>query len=371
MATEDTGDSDWADPEDSAWNDEPTGGVATEDVAPPETETPAPDVESVPSGEVESDADDSVEAGKSATPESKSAGEVQTTGAEKPTQQFPAELLNSLGLTEAQAKQQFGTPEQLEAAVRFHDQQMMNRGRQAFQAERQPQPPAQSPPPATQPPSPQATAPADAAKKPTGFEPFQFNPDEWDPATAKLLNGLNEHFGKQFEQLANVVQPVQQHDEALRGLLNIHMQQAQADYVREFESQIASLGDEWSDVLGKGDGMKMDRQSPQIQNRIKLDESMLMLARGRRESGLPPLSQKELFDRALRLEFPNKTTALVQKQVVTKSMTRAKQFTNRPTGRNGKPLSGEEAAAARADAFYQERGIGRDESDSDLGDALL
>lgn len=376
MTTDITSDGDFSAPASESDYSSPDAASTATIEAPVETTTPATD-ESIPAASVSGDeydysdilADD--DGAAPSPPPAAPAAQAKPQAVEKRAEaaeavdEFPADLLREVGMTTEQAKAQFSTPEQLEAVIRYRDQQMVAAGRRQYEQQTQPPPaatqqvPAVAPPATQQQAAPPATAPQDAMQtaQEFGFKPFKVNPEEWDPATVKLLDGMNEHFANQFNQVAGRVQQFAQMESALHGLLNVQVQQAQVQYVQEFEQTIEKLGDEWSDVFGQGPGVKMDRESPQIQNRIKLDSTMLMLAAGRRAAGQPPLSQQALFERALRLEFPEKNESLVRKQVTHVADKRRSQFTARPTGRTGRPLTGEEAAQQRAAAFFQSRGM--------------
>jgi hypothetical protein len=143
-------------------------------------------------------------------------------------------------------------------------------------------------------------------------------------------------------------------------------QETLANYVAEFDGFVNELGDEWTDVLGKGDGPTMARENPdnsQVQARVHLDTVSRQLEYGRQQQGLPPLPRAQLLERALRVAFPQNQEQTIRKQVESQVVSRQRLKTNRPGNTIRRQSSPEEAAIARTQKWYEDRGLAADAMD--------
>jgi hypothetical protein len=350
----------WADPyEDDIQGDsgqEPAGDSDANDQvsdAPDANETPA-DEQAQPDTDGEQTADD-VPAGD-ADP-APSAGEQD---AAQP--QWSQSLLEAAGLPNAEvAKQQFGTPKALENAVRLMDARAVQIGQHFSQVP--PTAPQQPPHPQWQQQGPPIQQPQQPTNEPAaGDDEFKM-PDppegeEWDEATTSLVKSLHSQFNSKWKQQQELLSQQQQ-------FINSHLQQQQQaqlqQYVQEFDGFVNALPETWAPVLGKGSGFEMaakNPQSPQLQARVHLDNVAKQLQAGRQAQNLPPLSRNDLLDRALRVAFPQQHEENIRSEVETEVSKRQRMVTNRPTVRGSRSnLSPEEAAAQKADRWFQDRGL--------------
>lgn len=273
---------------------------------------------------------------------------------ETTTPEFDAALLADFNLTPEQAKAQFGTPEALANAGRLLDQRVLHSFQQATQQPRNTQPlPPQPRGEVVIPQEQQQTnqpAEADEFKMP---EPS--DGEAWDEDVTRLVQSLNEHHAKQLKAVNDQLSQQRQFAEEV---LRERQAQENARYVQEVDEFANGLGDEWTAVLGKGSGYELGAQSPFVTARAQLDAIAQQLANGRQLQQLPPLTHKQLLEKALPLAFPNIQQQAVRQEVEDEIGKRDRMKTNRPTGRRNKERRTPGAAAAdHAERWYAERGM--------------
>jgi hypothetical protein len=192
--------------------------------------------------------------------------------------------------------------------------------------------------------------PAEADKatqtaKPTGFEKFKvaLDPDVYDPAIIETINGINDHYAKQFETMQG--QLSQAHESLSR-------QQA-LQFEQQFEGWIGELSDGYKDVLGEGSGADMDKNSEPFKNRVKVLDEMETIAAGCSRMGkqVPPYG--ELFEKALASVFKNKQGEIARKEISSKLSKR--QIIARPSQRRGGNVDPEATARSYVKQFLEER----------------
>lgn len=146
--------------------------------------------------------------------------------------------------------------------------------------------------------------------------------DEFDPAIIKAFETLNTRYTNELRQL-------QQANDA----------QQRKQYYSWFDDKIAGLGDEFSEVLGKGRGDELKQDTPEFQNRVKLLEEMEALKAGY-EVQNRSYTYDQLFQQALRAVHGDKLTAIERGKLKGAMSTRSKQRTARPTKRSSSSVSG-------------------------------
>lgn len=197
--------------------------------------------------------------------------------------EFDAALLASIGMEESQAKAQFGTPEALKNAVRLVDQNAMQI---AWQQEQQQLPPEQHQQVDEQGQEQQTNIPG--PRSPDEFQlPEPSDGEEWDDDVYSIVEALNSHWSAKLDAVQQELDTQRQHTESF---LESQQQEAAIQYVEAFEARVNALGDEWTELLGKGDGREMPIDSPHVQNRLHLDSVTKLIAKGHAAQGRPPRS---------------------------------------------------------------------------------
>lgn len=289
--------------------------------------------------------------------------------------EFPEHLLADAGLTAEQARQQFGTPEALEAALDFHLQKVINAGRQRTQAQPQPtQLPAGlqglTPPqlPSQQVPSPlpgdQVALPVKGWYKPFAEVAKAMKDPDGDPIyadeTIRLIEAMDAHNAAQFDSLAGALGPMlMRTHQGFQQFAAERAAQAVEQHYQTMERRFAELGDGWADTFGKGDAralVQANAADPHVQARVKVAETMEAIKQGRARMGLNPLDDDTLFQQALRADFNPKLQDLHQRGIQTKRASRDNLRTMRPTQRKTPARSQNERTLQAVEAMLQQRG---------------
>ena len=277
---------------------------------------------------------------------------------------FPPELLSRAGLTPEAAKATFGSADGLSAAMDFADQQLARR-MLAVADQAQPAAPAQPVTPAVatprQEPAPQ-TPPPTPGEGEVKVVPFKFPTAEeadWlDDDSRALLGKIVDHYNGQLSALtqsqATQLASLQARIEGTQTF--VQEQQAQ-QYVQQMDGLFDSLGDEWRELFGQGPGRSLSSDSPQIKNRVNVDNALRKINAGMRLSNMPASGLPELFRLALAATFPSQQATAAVSAATGKIAKRQSQFTQRPGARKGAPVSGREKALSNADQFFADRGI--------------
>jgi hypothetical protein len=260
---------------------------------------------------------------------------------------FDPELIAAAGLKDAaEAKIQFGTPKALENAVRLMDQKSVSVAETALTLHLAQQRQQQE----------QTTKIPAELKLPEFKMPDPPEGEEWDEATVRLAKSLHE---QSIAQLKLVHDQLDQQKKFNDDLQQERRFAETRRYVEVFDEFVTELGEDWKPLLGDKPGPQLDKQGLHLKNRVLVDQTAKQLAFGRQQQGLEPLPQKELWTRALRVAFPQKQEQVVREKVEKEVSERQKSFTARPTGRaGGKPRQGVDAAAATAEKWYRDRGMG-------------
>lgn len=294
--------------------------------------------------------------------------------------EFDADLLANAqwyGFTEDDAKA-FGSPDALRRVLTAMDRRALSdaqppQSQQAAAVEGEAQQQTQ----ATE------AAPAADAKQPevslaqlTGdVEKFNLEPllEGWDEDTKKLFTQLNDHYDAQMRKVAAKAQAVAPVNEQVAQLaerfqaLEQFRLQAEGERIeQEFDGLFNSKADEYADVFGKGAGRELRADSKEMQARKELVQEMFALRDADERFGRPPMTNKQLFNRALAVRFFDKSKDLAVKQVKAEVAQRKSQSLAKPTQRRSAPVTGEKAAANFVNQFLKDRGVDIDASTSEL-----
>jgi hypothetical protein len=283
-------------------------------------------------------------------------------------EEFDAAILSHaerLGFS-AEDAQAYGSRDNLQRALSALDRQASAWARAQFanqgeQFDDAPQPQAQQVPPAAQPTAQQQAAALEKFK-------VELDPNEWDEQQIKTFNGLNDHYHGVAEKHDATLQEYRQHIVLLASELVALKNGAQqvtgqsqaedsASLTRDVDTFVATLGEEYTEVYGKGDYKALTPQSPQYAARQKLAEEMEVLKYVDAQFNRPKASSSDLLQRALLVLHPDKIKSAVRNQVAADLKKRSKQAIRRPSGHNGKAPSPEAGAINFASQFLRDKAI--------------
>lgn len=128
-------------------------------------------------------------------------------------------------------------------------------------------------------------------------------------------------------------------------------QQALRERDRRFDGFVEGLGEEYATLFGKGGTDSLAPTTAERSNREEIRQEMHVIAAGRHHNGLPPLTEDQLFKRALNSAFGDHSKTIARNEVLGKVKTLAKQSVARPSQTRERQLSGEAKAIARTEAW--------------------
>jgi hypothetical protein len=180
----------------------------------------------------------------------------------------------------------------------------------------------------------------------TRKEPGKPTEDAGKPAEAEADPGddaedefLDERAGKEIAKLR-------------RELADIR--KAHAAATDPFDALVEASG--LPETFGKGPSVAMDGRTSEARNRARLREAVEVLKAGYAKSG-KAVDDRELFDRAIRLEFPEAKETSRRKAVEDKAALRERQLIARTDTTRDVPASREDRAVRRVAAFLADRGV--------------
>lgn len=243
---------------------------------------------------------------------------------------------------------EFTSPKALERALDLMD-------RQLARSAAVPRNPAPATPPASAKPGEQPGT--QAAEE---FKVDLIDENEWAPELAKPFNKLATDYSQQRDKIAKLEATVQQ-------LLAAESGRAAASTRQQIDSMFSSLGDEYAEVFGVGEGSKLGQNSPQFNARLDVLREMDALSAGYQLTGRTPPPPDELFRRAVRMlhgeRVSQEATERAKRDVIDRLRNDQGQFVSRPTSRRETPRPGESAAAAAIRERMAQNGKITDEDD--------
>jgi len=181
-----------------------------------------------------------------------------------------------------------------------------------------------------------------------------------DPETAKLLSGLSD--GVKQSVLAyiehNKTQLSAQFTQALDGI----QRSVSEETAYQFDDALEGMGEEWTDLFGKGYGLELKDDSVEFRNRKRVYDA----ANSGQHRG--PMAKRAVA--AAKALFPDKVEKLARKSNVNKARDRGGRWINKTSQRRETPgdLSPEQRAIRAVGAKMRDLGIGV--YGEDVGDDL-
>jgi len=151
------------------------------------------------------------------------------------------------------------------------------------------------------------------------FEELILDPEEFDEDTIKLVGAFNEKTKAAFEQLA-------EQNAAMRSSIQMAEQET---FVGQFESEVASLGDQWKPFYGEGKGEDRAQSSEELHNRITLFNEVQDLQERAANRG-EKLDLATAVDKASKILFADRMAEIQRKEVQKSVQKRDKKTINRP-----------------------------------------
>jgi hypothetical protein len=276
---------------------------------------------------------------------------------EPETPEFPPQLLQMAGFTDASAAQSAGfqTPESLFSAVKLLGRQLTAQPAQSSaqglyrRTESSPAEPAQ-----------------EAPAEPTEVQPFQLPELEGvDEDLQDVLRQMNEHYqsvgasqASQQKELESLRAELKRRDESLA------LQQEQNEEI-QFDEAVQSLGD-WKDVFGEGSGRDLDRAGQfdpaamtAFNHRKLLFDTVQAVREVNASQGRAPMTLEQEVQFALFQRYPDKFQQTISGNSDGKS-SRAGVTASRPTQRNTPPKSQNERVLSDVNAMLKKKGYSLD-----------
>jgi hypothetical protein len=170
--------------------------------------------------------------------------------------------------------------------------------------------------------------------------------DETPAEILQAINGFKDIIKKQYEEINKLKSQTNE-------IENSGMEAAAREVKDWFDKKVNGLGEDFEEVLGKGDYNSLDPRSQQFAKREELANQLSVLIAGYNATGkrLPP--RDELFDVAAALVLADKFEDIDKKKLTEKLSKRSGQHIQRAGGnKNKKTLNPFEEVAAEMDAKY-------------------
>ena len=172
------------------------------------------------------------------------------------------------------------------------------------------------------------------------------DPESYDEDSIKMYNGLKAVIEKQQEAL-NAIRSEQKQSALSAQAASAH------EVEKWFDKQVAGLGDDFTEVLGKGDYAAQKSGSPQAQKRDALANQVAVLWAGYKASGQQPPPREDVFAAAAQLVLKDDYLKAREKRLASDLAKRSTQHINRAGGHKVKSdKSPMDEIAAVLDAKY-------------------
>lgn len=283
--------------------------------------------------------------------------------------------LSAAGFTQEQAEAYFASPQALETYVKDQTNRLIIAGQQRLQQQQSyhPQPDQSSQfqqqpqwQPQPQPPQGyQVQQPGDAnAAQPGEFQLPEHVIENLDEDVVAALRAVSSQTNAQLAAQRQMIESQQQY---IQQMQTHNEEAARQNYIREVDTFINSLDEEWSGLLGVGkSSYELEPSSFAIQNRIRLDQMANMLAAGYQAEGRPVPDKTTLLASALPSAFPGHFQKAVEDRVTNQVANRQSQFTQRPTQRvHHQATNREEQAAKNVENWFRAHNMPVEQDDFD------
>lgn len=197
---------------------------------------------------------------------------------------------------------------------------------------------------------------------------IELDPLDYDENQLKTINQIRDYNNElrktlvaQQDVLKALAQAVVDTHQSISTVSTSTQSVQEAEFTKEMDGFIASLGNEYLDIYGKRPIGELNPNSPLVENRRKLAAEMKILEQVDKEAGRPPASIRSLANRAVRMLNAERSESVARKQVQQQINDQRRKAIARPSGRNAKPASPDERAEQAIRASLVSMGIGVDE----------
>jgi hypothetical protein len=261
----------------------------------------------------------------------------------------------------ADEARRFGNPDAMKVALTALDRRYADLGRRALTPPAQQQV-AQADPTAQgasqQPAQQQAATPPQPAVPPTAaVSPapaageFKLQMEGWDPEVAKTFESLHSYHDQRYQRLQS------QFEAAITQVAQQLEGNRRYAEVQVLDRVLTGLGAEYADLVGEGDSLEMDPESPQGKQRTEIWQQAHALATGYRVDGMN-VPWPKVVRRAAHLVLADKTNEIARKKVAQDVEAANNRSVPPPSHRRSKTAGGEEAAMERWEQFTRENDMG-------------
>lgn len=254
---------------------------------------------------------------------------------------------------DAEAAKRFGSPENLQWAMAEADRVAAEWAQKQFEVAEANVPPAAPPQPQVQPPPAQPQAPTQFK-----LDKAKLAEQGFDDDTINLLSDMDGFYQQQMTAMQQLLIAHHQQLQQSTG-------QVQADEEAQFEQDLDAffdkLGPDWEAEFGKGPMhvLKDNRsQAAQAEARRKLASTVFGLRFTDGQSNRQKETNAELAQRALNALHFKKQQEIARKALANTAGKRRAQAVARPGGQRTIPMTGEQKAIKRAEAFARKHRIG-------------
>jgi hypothetical protein len=178
----------------------------------------------------------------------------------------------------------------------------------------------------------------------------KLDPEKYEPEVIETFDSLLNVVKKQRDELKALSE---KSENVVSQNTRSQQEQTSREITEWFDSQVNKLGDEYSDVLGKGSVNSLDQKSPQYAKRDAIASRIAIMMAGYNVSGMNPPPRDEMFNDAARLVLGDEMQRVKDAKLAKDLQERGSQHLQRVRGKgqkhNQSPI---EEAAAMIDAKY-------------------
>ena len=162
---------------------------------------------------------------------------------------------------------------------------------------------------------------------------LKLDPEKYEPEVIEMYDSLLGVMRKQHEELKELrSQSATQTEQS-----NSFNQEAYTREITEwFDGQVAKLGDDYSEVLGKGGMNSLAPGTPQYVKREAIAGQVAVMMAGYNASGMQPPSRDEMFDMASRMVLRDEYQKIHDEKLSKKLEKRSGQHISRVNSRGAK-----------------------------------
>ncbi len=174
----------------------------------------------------------------------------------------------------------------------------------------------------------------------------QFSDDEFDPKIVTWNKDVAETVNRLVTENAELRRSVQ-------GLQGRDQEREAVRIEADFDTGVADLGEAYESLLGKGPTRQLNQSSAEYKKRSEIGTKMRILHNGYQSAGGRAPSMSELFGEAARIVLGSQSETIARETISGEIKKRKDQVISKPSARQGKALTGMDAAVREFDEFYR------------------